>query len=373
MTQLVRLVDVAEVVRGVTYQRDSAISMPIDGYIPVLRAGNIQAQLILDQDLVWVPKYCVSDRQLLQINDLLMCTSSGSADIVGKSSVFDDENWTGSFGAFCAVIRANSNLCVPAFIKHVLRAPAFLTWARSSLGANIKNIRKSELELFEFKLPSIKEQERIAIILDKAEGLRRKRQESLKIIKELVRSTFLQNFGEPRTNFKELPIVSFGELAKLKSGEFLPSHEMAGTGGVSVYGGNGVNGEHDEVMFEDPKLVIGRVGAYCGAVHLTKHRNWITDNALYVSELSDKVRLEYLAYALTQADLHQYSSQSGQPLVSASRLYPVELVLPTLNMQDDFLEILSRIKQINNLQEDSLAKIIEMSSSFTANLLSKTR
>ena len=120
MSRVVYLSDVAEVVRGVTYQRESAISIPCDGYIPVLRAGNIQDQLILNDDLVWLPASAVSDRQLLRHNDVLMCTSSGSADVVGKSALFDSDDWSGSFGAFCAVIRANPDACVPAYIKRPL-------------------------------------------------------------------------------------------------------------------------------------------------------------------------------------------------------------------------------------------------------------
>jgi len=44
---------------------------------------------------------------------------------------------------------------------------------------------------------------------------------------------------------------------------------MDSSGEYLVYGGNGVNGRHSEYMFEQPQLIIGRVGVYCGAVHIT--------------------------------------------------------------------------------------------------------
>jgi type I restriction enzyme S subunit len=212
MNQIVRLGDIAEVVRGVTYQRDAAISCPSDGYTPVLRAGNIQDQLILNDDLVWLPTTQISARQLLQPNDVLMCTSSGSADVVGKSAFFDNDSWSGSFGAFCAVIRANPRKCEPTFLKHILKAPAFLRWARSSLGANIKNIRKSELELFQFHLPVQSEQWRIAGILDKADGLRRKRQEAIRRVNEFLKVVFIDMFGDPSSNVKEFELGTIRDL-----------------------------------------------------------------------------------------------------------------------------------------------------------------
>ena len=49
-----------------------------------------------------------------------------------------------------------------------------------------------------------------------------------------------------------------------------------------VYGGNGINGTHNEYMLNDPTIVIGRVGEYCGSIHITKPKSWITDNGLYI-------------------------------------------------------------------------------------------
>lgn len=265
-------------------------------------------------------------------------------------------------------MRPNQELVTREYLAAYLRSPYFLDWVSQQVdGAKMPRVSMKILWEHKVELPSLEEQKRIAAVLEKADGLRRKRQKASRLAVELVRSKFVEMFGEPLTNARGLPTTTLGELAKLKSGEFLPSHEMAGRGGVLVYGGNGVNGEHDKVMFDETKLVIGRVGAYCGAVHLTKPRNWITDNALYVSEISPKVRLEYLAFALTQAKLNQYSSQSGQPLVSASRLYAVRLVLPTLSLQDNFLDVLKRAQLIQASQANSLLAIEEMSRSLAVN------
>jgi type I restriction enzyme S subunit len=254
------------------------------------------------------------------------------------------------------------------YLFHALRSADL---AKDTITTSIPGLNRDALLANVIRVPKIDDQRNIAAILDKADSLRRKRRETIRLANELLVSKFEEAFGNPHTNAKSLPTISLGELVKLKSGNFLPSHEMAGTGGVLVYGGNGVNGVHDVAMFEEVKLVIGRVGAYCGAVHLTKPRSWITDNALYVSEISPMVRIEYLAFALTQAKLNQYSSQSGQPLVSASRLYPVMLVLPPLELQDTFLEVLNRTKCVQKSQEKSLEAIEEMSRSLAAELFTQ--
>ena len=81
-----QLAEVADLVRGVTYAKDDARQQPVDGYIPVLRATNIQdTRLILDTDLVHVPERNVSAEQRLRPGDIVVATSSGSKHLVGKS------------------------------------------------------------------------------------------------------------------------------------------------------------------------------------------------------------------------------------------------------------------------------------------------
>ena len=60
--------------------------------------------------------------------------------------------------------------------------------------------------------PPIEEQRRIAEILDRADAIRRKRQEAIQLTEELLRSAFLEMFGDPVTNPKGWEMVSLGKL-----------------------------------------------------------------------------------------------------------------------------------------------------------------
>lgn len=64
-------------------------------------------------------------------------------------------------------------------------------------------------------LPPLSEQKRIAAILDKAEEIKRKREESLKLADEFLKSVFVDMFGDPVTNpkgWEMKPIVEFGRV-----------------------------------------------------------------------------------------------------------------------------------------------------------------
>ena len=343
----------AEIVRGVTFSKRDAVNQRREGYLPVLRAGNIQSSLILDNDLVYVPCKMVSDRQRIRRGDIVMCTSSGSADIVGKTA-FSFENWEGSFGAFCAVVRPKHDDCDPRYLYHYLQSPGFRHWTRNSSGVNIKNIRKSELDEVKVPFPDIDEQHRIAAILDKADTIRSKREQALALADELLKSTFLELFGDPVLNTKKLPTIQLGELIKVSSGDGLTAKNMDPNGEFPVYGGNGVNGYHSEFMFEESQIVIGRVGAYCGAVHVTKPRSWVTDNALYVREYKQAVETTYLEWALRFANLNQYAGRAAQPLISGSRIYPIQIVFPCLEDQKRFSDYVSMHRETGGKLEEHL-------------------
>jgi type I restriction enzyme S subunit len=212
-------------------------------------------------------------------------------------------------------------------------------------------------------LPPLPEQRRIAEILDKADALRAKRRAALAQLDTLTQSVFLDMFGDPVSNPKGIRKQPLAELIKLKSGDFLPAAEMAESGTYAVLGGNGINGFHDEYKFEDPQIVIGRVGAYCGCVHVSPAKSWITDNALYVSERNPSLLFDYLVHALTHSRLNQYASQFGQPLVSGSRLYPVPILIPPEDAQREFVARVARAAALKDVNEKSLGHLDALFSS----------
>ncbi|TRU19635.1 MAG: restriction endonuclease subunit S [Microcystis aeruginosa Ma_QC_B_20070730_S2] len=85
-------------------------------------------------------------------------------------------------------------------------------------------IRKSTIEKLKIPLPPLEEQRRIAAILDKADGVRRKRKEAIRLTEELLKSTFLEMFGDPVTNPKGWRKISLGELLAepLQNGAYFP-------------------------------------------------------------------------------------------------------------------------------------------------------
>lgn len=152
----------------------------------------------------------------------------------------------------------------------------------------------------------------------------------------------------------EYDLVKLGNIVKLSSGKFLPKKDFV-DGQYLVYGGNGVTGNHSEYLVENETLVIGRVGEYCGAVHLTKPKSWITDNCLMVTEYLKEINPRYLVHILNEANLNQYAKVGGQPSISQSSIYEIEIPLPPIEIQqqivaeiEGYQKIIDGAKQIVN-------------------------
>jgi type I restriction enzyme S subunit len=217
VTTDVQLQEVASVVRGVTFGKGDASDEPRDGYIALLRAGNIRDELDIASDLLWVPEALVGEEQRMRPGDIAICMSSGSSSVVGKSARLCSP-WTGAVGAFCALVRPNSALVLPEFLSFYLRSATFRAWTRQAAGASIKNIRKSDLERLRLSIPPLDEQRRIVDILSRAEGILRLRREAEKKAAELVPAIFLEMFGDPATNPKAWPTARIDELCAVQTG-----------------------------------------------------------------------------------------------------------------------------------------------------------
>ncbi|ULQ58329.1 restriction endonuclease subunit S [Flavihumibacter rivuli] len=143
--------DIAELVRGVTYDSSEIKSPNDNGVIPILRATNISGNVIDLNDMVYVPKQNVSPTQVLNKFDILITMSSGSKEHIGKNGFFFYEK-EASFGAFCAKIVAKSNYRFYLY-SYTQSDFMFTTIKNECLGTNINNLNGSLVKGFRIVLP----------------------------------------------------------------------------------------------------------------------------------------------------------------------------------------------------------------------------
>ena len=246
-----KLGGLCDFISGVTFNKAEAISSPLPGYLPILRAGNIGDALNTKDDFVWVPSDRVSDEQLLQVGDIVMCMSSGSPRVVGKSALLE-EQFTGSAGAFCSIIRPKQEE-QRKYLAYWFKSECFTRWRDSQArGVNIQNLRASQLKLVEIPLPPLPDQKRIAAILAKADRLRRLRRTARDLSDTYLQSVFLEMFGDPVSNPMGWETGTLGDvMISVKDGPHVsPKYVESGVPFLSTR-----NVRRGEIAWEDLKFI----------------------------------------------------------------------------------------------------------------------
>lgn len=192
-----------------------------DEGIPVIRISDIQDGLVSAKKAAKIPEEMAGKGWNYQVEpgDILIAMSGATT---GKIGVIADD-FEGPFlqnqrvGNFRV---ADSNKVDKVYLRHYLTSPSYQKQLRNLMaGVAQPNISSKQLESIEIPLPPLPEQKRIAAILDKADSIRRKRQDAVRLTEELLRSMFLEMFGDPVTNPKGWEIKPLSdEIEFLTSG-----------------------------------------------------------------------------------------------------------------------------------------------------------
>lgn len=149
--------------------------------------------------------------------------------------------------------------------------------------------------------------------------------------------------GWEEYNLKEVFHFYNGKAIKIK--EF---------GEYPVYGSNGIIGFSDNSKFEN-SIIIGRVGAYCGAVFYEANQFWASDNTIVVKN-KDEFDIRYLSYLISSMNLNWFAGGSAQPLLTHGWIKPIKVNIPPLPTQHKIAKILSGYDDLieNNLKRIKL-------------------
>jgi type I restriction enzyme S subunit len=208
-----------------------------------------------------------------------------------------------------------------------------------------------------------------------SELLKRIQAEKAKLISEgkIKKEKPLASITEEEKPF-ELPVgwewARLIDIIKISSGDGLTSDQMDKTGEIPVYGGNGITGYHSIANVNTPTLVIGRVGYYCGSIHVTPEFAWVTDNAFITKFSKENISMEFLYWLLKITNLKENESATAQPVISGRKVYPIVIALPPLLEQRGIVakiaelmaicdQLKIRITEANELQRKIADVVVE--------------
>lgn len=117
------------------------------------------------------------------------------------------------------------------------------------------------------------------------------------------------------------------------------SIKPGGEGAYPAFGANGVIGRTDDFNYEDA-IILGRVGAYCGAVERCEGKFWASDNTIVVKPKIAEHNKSYIYYLLKRLELNKYAGGAAQPLLTQTVLKQVPISYHDSQEQKEIGEIL---------------------------------
>ncbi|HIF9437210.1 TPA: restriction endonuclease subunit S [Photobacterium damselae] len=269
------------------------------------------------------------------------------------------------------------------YVMYVLTSKHFQDYIHNlATGSTIKNVGLKLIREYEFQLPDIKTQDSIANVLVSIDSKMSVNQQTNQTLEEIAQAIFKSWFvdfdpvkakmnGEQPEGMDEAtaslfpeklveselgltpegwPVGKLSELIKFANGK---SGKKSDSGRFPLYGANGIIGFSEEAKFEDA-VIIGRVGAYCGAIEYCNSQFWASDNTIVATAKSGKAQLPFVLYLLKHLDLNQHAGGAAQPLLNQKVLNSLEIPIPTDAVLERYSELLSTMldKMAHNIEEN---------------------
>lgn len=125
----------------------------------------------------------------------------------------------GIFSAHGMVLRPNEDVIDPGFFPLFISSDYFLDAAiKISVGSLSPTINWRDLKVLEFELPNLETQRKLAAVLWSINDTMESYKKLISATDELVKSQFMEQFGDPRANPKQLPVKPLGEVCMVERG-----------------------------------------------------------------------------------------------------------------------------------------------------------
>ena len=190
----IRLGDACEILNGFAFKSENYV----DSGIRVIRIANVQKGFIEDSMPVFYPLSSSGlDKYMLEEGDLLISLTGN----VGRVAILQKELLPAALNQRLACLRLKTDKLNKGYLFHVLNSDFFEQQCiQSSKGVAQKNMSTEWLKEYEIPLYPIEKQKEITDILDSICRVMACRKRELQKLDELIKSRFVEMFGNPVSN-----------------------------------------------------------------------------------------------------------------------------------------------------------------------------
>ncbi len=243
-------------------------------------------------------------------------------------------------------------------------------------GATMKHLTKPVFDALSFYLPPPDEQRKIAVVLDKVGDLIAKRRQQLSKLDELVKSRFVEMFGDITINDKGWDIRPLGELCTIvRGGSPRPIEKFLGgdvpwikigdaTDGESIYLHSTKEhiireGVSKSRMVKAGSLIFANCGVSLGFARIITFDGCIHDGWLAMEDIDSQLDKIFLLQALNQVTEHfrKIAPAGTQPNLNTAIMKAYQQIIPPMQLQKGFISFIEQTDKSKLTIQKSLTKL----------------
>lgn len=301
----------------------------------------------LDPDSIYVTRYGADvapkgDKLIMKKGDVLF----------GKRRAYQKKvaiaPFDGIFSAHGMVLRPKEDVIDKNFFPMFIKSDYFLDAAiKISVGSLSPTINWRDLKELKFELPSLEEQRKLADVLWAIYDMKDKYKKLISATDELVKSQFIEMFGEPSKSDEAVPLERAFEIrddlrkplndverSQMKEGQLYP-----------YYGANGQVDTINDYMIDGQALCLaedcGAYGAGDVTSYIIKGRSWVNNHA-HVLFPRKECDIEYANAFFRILDMSEYVSGTTRLKLTQGKMKEIPVVLPPMNEQRTFADFVEQ-------------------------------
>ena len=365
-------------VRGVTYKAAVDLHEELnDSSYVLLRANNIQDGELRFDDVQYVDRTKVKQKQLLRRGDILFCASSGSRGLVGKAALVR-ENMPVTFGAFCCVLRPKENEA--EYLAHYFQSQQYRrAIEKVCSGSNINNLKAANF--FSLVVPHYDDDSTriISALFDSIDAQIKHAKDQIANLDSLVKSRFVEMFESedygmrPMGDLVESVTAGTnvgGQQRPLGEGEYGVLKISAVTQGVFNPGEFKVVDDVSHIKMIHPRkgdLLFSRANTseMVGATAIVDkdYGDLFLPDKLWRLDPTDEVETVFLKALLSspsiRAEMSKVSTGSSGSMqnISMAKFRKLPAFLPPLALQQEFAAFASQVDKSRFIAQQQIEKL----------------
>ncbi|MBQ3285171.1 MAG: restriction endonuclease subunit S [Ruminococcus sp.] len=281
------------------------------------------------------------------------------------------------------VLHDTSNSFEPDYLYHYLSSPSMYNRFKDlAVGGVVNNLNSSMVKNLQIELPPIDEQRKIANILDKADSLLLSESQRLTILDELVKSRFVEMFGDPVTNnlcWKQTTVGDLCFVTKLAGFEYTDYIHYQDSGDVIMIRGLNVKDKKlklDDIYYIDSSvsdmlprsqlnendIVMTYVGVNIGDVALVdgNNRYHLAPNVAKISPNNHDSLNSVFFVNLLAFNKENYASNAtntAKQALNMNKIRKLPVMLPPIELQNQFVSFVVQVDKSKSAVKQSIEKL----------------